>query len=53
MVQLQTFDISNLDYVIYQNSLLKMSKVCGIGLQIYRELKIWVCGKDSNPLAIT
>ena len=31
----QTFDISNLDYLIYQNSQFKISKVSGIGLQRY------------------
>ena len=29
----QIFDISNLDYLIYQNAYFEISKVYGIGLQ--------------------
>ena len=45
-----TFDILNLDYLIWQNSQFEISKVYNIGLQKYRVFKIRVCGKDSITL---
>ena len=47
-----TFDISNVNYLIYQNSSFEISKVYDIGLQSYNDKKILVCGKDSVPLHI-
>ena len=35
----QTFDISNLDYLIYHKSYYEISKVYRIGLQGYMELE--------------
>ena len=43
------FNISNLDYLIYQNSKFEISKVFDIGWQIYKDKKIKVFGKDSIP----
>ena len=47
-----TFDISNLDYLIYKNSEFEISKVYDIGLQSYNDWKIRVCDKDSIPLLL-
>ena len=44
----QTFDISNLNYLKYQNLLLEISKVDDGGLQRY-EIRKSGCGKDSFP----
>ena len=40
-----TFDITNLDYLISQNPEFEISKVYNIGLQRYRKQKIRVCDK--------
>ena len=45
----KTFYISNLDYLIKQNSQFEISKVYYIGLQRNRDQKIIVCCKNSIP----
>jgi hypothetical protein len=43
-------DISNSNYLIYQNSyMFEISKVYEIGLQRYNNRKILLCGKDLIP----
>ena len=45
-LMVETFDISNLCYVMEQNLQFEISKVYDIGIQRYRDQKIRVCGKD-------
>ena len=46
----QTFDISNLDYLIYHNSQFEISKINDIWLQRYKDQKFRDCVKDLIPL---
>ena len=46
-LMLQTFEVSNLEFLINRIHSLKISKIYFIGLQRFRGWKIWICGNKS------